>query len=57
MISDNREFLDPAIKGTLEVLKSVKKNAPGVKRVVVTSSCAAVVGHFLESVFRRFASS
>ena len=43
VISSNREFLDPAIKGTLEVLKSVKKNAPSVKRVVITSSCAAVV--------------
>jgi nucleoside-diphosphate-sugar epimerase len=42
-VSDNREFLDPAIKGTLEVLKSVKAHAPTVKRVVVTSSCAAVV--------------
>jgi len=27
----------------LGVLESVKKNAPGVKRVVITSSCAAVV--------------
>lgn len=43
VISDNREFLDPAIKGTLEVLKSVKKNAPSVKRVVLTSSCAAII--------------
>ncbi|KAF7874797.1 hypothetical protein EAF04_001971 [Stromatinia cepivora] len=43
IITDNREFLDPAIKGTMGVLESVKKNAPGVKRVVVTSSCAAVV--------------
>lgn len=43
VIKDNREFLDPAIKGTLGVLESVKKNAPGVKRVVITSSCAAVV--------------
>ncbi|KAK0105511.1 methylglyoxal reductase (NADPH-dependent) gre2 [Cadophora gregata] len=43
VISSNREFLDPAIKGTLEVLKSVKQYAPSVKRVVITSSCAAVV--------------
>ncbi|KAL2060523.1 hypothetical protein VTL71DRAFT_9164 [Oculimacula yallundae] len=43
VISSNREFLDPAIKGTLEVLKSVKAHAPSVKRVVITSSCAAVV--------------
>jgi nucleoside-diphosphate-sugar epimerase len=42
-IKDNREFLDPAIKGTTEVLKSVKQFAPTVTRVVITSSCAAVV--------------
>jgi nucleoside-diphosphate-sugar epimerase len=43
VIKDNREFLDPAIKGTTEVLKSVKAFAPTVIRVVITSSCAAVV--------------
>jgi nucleoside-diphosphate-sugar epimerase len=43
VIKDNREFLDPAIKGTTEVLKSVKAFAPTVTRVVITSSCAAVV--------------
>ncbi|QSZ35555.1 hypothetical protein DSL72_008425 [Monilinia vaccinii-corymbosi] len=43
IITDNREFLDPSIKGTTGVLESVKKNAPGVSRVVLTSSCAAVV--------------
>ncbi|TAQ88809.1 hypothetical protein B7494_g2866 [Chlorociboria aeruginascens] len=43
VISNNREFLDPAIKGTLEILKSIKAHAPTVKRVVITSSCAAVV--------------
>lgn len=37
------EFLDPAIKGTLEILKAVKDGASSVKRVVVTSSCAAVI--------------
>lgn len=42
-ISSNEEFLEPAIKGTLEVLKAVKEFAPTVKRVVLTSSCAAVV--------------
>ncbi|ATZ47881.1 hypothetical protein BCIN_03g01620 [Botrytis cinerea B05.10] len=43
VITDNSEFLDPAIRGTMSVLESVKKNAPEVKRVVVTSSCAAIV--------------
>ncbi|XP_014499795.1 cinnamoyl-CoA reductase 1 [Vigna radiata var. radiata] len=35
------EFLDPAVKGTLNVLKSCSKSAT-LKRVVVTSSVAAV---------------
>ncbi|TGO44094.1 hypothetical protein BOTNAR_0947g00010 [Botryotinia narcissicola] len=48
-ITDNREFLDPAIRGTMGVLESVKKNAPEVKRVVVTSSCAAII-NFTEEV-------
>lgn len=43
VISSNIEFLDPAIKGTVEILKSIKAHAPSVKRVVITSSCAAVV--------------
>jgi nucleoside-diphosphate-sugar epimerase len=42
-VSTNLEFLDPAIKGTTELLKAVKEHAPSVKRVVITSSCAAVV--------------
>ena len=41
-ISDNRDFLDPAVKGTTEILKSVKAVAPSVKRVIVTSSFAAI---------------
>ncbi|KAF7904642.1 hypothetical protein EAF00_001976 [Botryotinia globosa] len=50
-ITDNREFLDPAIRGTMGVLESVKKNAPEVKRFVVTSSCAAII-NFTEEVVR-----
>jgi nucleoside-diphosphate-sugar epimerase len=38
-----KEFLDPAIKGTTGVLQSIKKYAPSVKRVVITSSSAAVL--------------
>ncbi|KAL8500853.1 hypothetical protein ACS0TY_020439 [Phlomoides rotata] len=42
-VSDpQRELLDPAIKGTLNVLKSCKK-ATTIKRIVVTSSMAAVI--------------
>ncbi|KAI1770652.1 putative NADPH-dependent methylglyoxal reductase GRE2 [Hypoxylon cercidicola] len=35
-------YLDPAIKGTTEVLEGITRVAPSVKRVVVTSSFAAV---------------
>ncbi|KAI1088396.1 NAD(P)-binding protein [Rostrohypoxylon terebratum] len=38
-----RDLLDPAIKGTVGVLKSVKANAPSVKRIVITSSSAAMI--------------
>lgn len=38
-----KDFLDPAIKGTLGILKSVKAHAPTVRRVVITSSSAAML--------------
>ncbi|KAE8146042.1 NAD(P)-binding protein [Aspergillus avenaceus] len=38
-----KDFLDPAIKGTTGILKAIKEHAPTVKRVVVTSSFAAIV--------------
>ena len=42
-VEDNeRDLLIPAIRGTTEILKAVQKNAPQVKRVVITSSFAAV---------------
>jgi hypothetical protein len=44
-ISDNREFLDSAIKGMLEVLKSVKAHTPTVKRVVITSVVVNFAGN------------
>lgn len=37
------ELLDPAIVGTTSILKAIKKSAPGVKRVVVTSSLVSVI--------------
>ena len=41
--TDNSEVLDPAMKGTIELLKAVKAHAPEVKRVIYTSSCAAII--------------
>ncbi|KAK3936990.1 putative NADPH-dependent methylglyoxal reductase [Diplogelasinospora grovesii] len=38
-----KDCLDPAIKGTTGILKSVKAFAPTVKRIVITSSSAAVL--------------
>lgn len=36
-----KELIDPAVKGTVNVLESTKQT-PSVKRVVITSSCAAI---------------
>jgi nucleoside-diphosphate-sugar epimerase len=38
-----KDVLNPAINGTTGILKAVKAHAPSVKRVVVTSSFAAIV--------------
>lgn len=38
-----KDLLDPAIVGTTGILKSIKKNAPSVKRVAITSSFASIV--------------
>lgn len=42
-----RDLLDPAVKGTLNVLRAAAK-AESVKRVVLTSSVAAIVGEQIE---------
>ena len=42
-ISDPKDLLTPAIVGTTEILKALKRLAPSVKRVVVTSSFAAML--------------
>ncbi|KAJ5542313.1 hypothetical protein N7535_004733 [Penicillium sp. DV-2018c] len=44
-----KDFLDPAIKGTTGILKAIKAYAPTVKRVVITSSFAAI-GNFKQHV-------
>jgi nucleoside-diphosphate-sugar epimerase len=38
-----KDLLDPAIIGTTGILKAVKKYAPTVKRIVITSSFAAIL--------------
>lgn len=38
-----KDLLDPAVIGTTGVLKAIKKNAPTVKKVVITSSFAVIV--------------
>lgn len=38
-----KDLLDPAINGTRGVLQAIKDSAPTVKRVVITSSFAAIV--------------
>ncbi|CAG8949892.1 hypothetical protein HYFRA_00004220 [Hymenoscyphus fraxineus] len=43
-VKDNAtDLLDPAINGTVELLKSIHKNNPNVKRVVLTSSFASIL--------------
>lgn len=38
-----KDFLDPAIKGTTGLLQSILAHATSVRRVVITSSSAAVI--------------
>ena len=40
---NKKELLEPAVNGTLGILKSIKAFAPTIKRVVITSSSAAVL--------------
>lgn len=47
-ISDaQRDLVDPALKGTRNVLASVERT-PSVKRVVLTSSCVAIIGDAID---------
>jgi len=46
IIDIQKQLLDPAFIGTTGVLKSIKKNAPTVKRVVITSSFAAIINPY-----------
>ncbi|KAI1163857.1 ketoreductase [Nemania serpens] len=38
-----KDFLDPAIKGTTGLMRSIKEHGPTVKRLVITSSSAAIL--------------
>ncbi|CAE6401041.1 unnamed protein product [Rhizoctonia solani] len=40
---DPQTLIEPAVKGTIEVLASVHKYAPTVQRIVITSSVAAIM--------------
>jgi nucleoside-diphosphate-sugar epimerase len=42
IVDPKKDFLDPAILGTTGILKSLKKHAPSVRRVVLTSSFASI---------------
>ncbi|KAL1606137.1 hypothetical protein SLS59_003262 [Nothophoma quercina] len=44
-VESNIEFLEPAIKGTVNLLKVVNNNAQRVKRVIWTGSCASVIDY------------
>lgn len=41
--NNERDLLDPAVKGTNRILEAVAAHAPQVKRIVITSSFAAIV--------------
>ncbi|KAK3315839.1 putative NAD dependent epimerase/dehydratase [Apodospora peruviana] len=43
------DFIDPAVKGTVGILKSAKAYAPTVKRVVLLSSSATILNPFNHS--------
>ncbi|ORY35639.1 D-lactaldehyde dehydrogenase [Naematelia encephala] len=42
-VKDPQELIGPAVKGTTGILKSIQKNNPQVKRVVITSSVASIM--------------
>ena len=46
---DEMEVIRPAVEGTTNVLEACANTKGGVKRVVLTSSCAAVYGRTLLS--------
>ncbi|KFA49238.1 hypothetical protein S40293_09280 [Stachybotrys chartarum IBT 40293] len=53
-----KELVDPALVGTTSILKALKRSAPSVKRVVVTSSFASIMDeHHIEDPSHTFSES
>jgi nucleoside-diphosphate-sugar epimerase len=46
----NSDFLEPAVKGTTEILEGIARVAPSVKRVLLTGSMAAIINFGAEKV-------
>ncbi|KAK7472052.1 hypothetical protein VKT23_000163 [Stygiomarasmius scandens] len=42
-IDDPQELIEPAVKGTTRILESAVKHGQGIKRIVITSSGAAIL--------------
>lgn len=49
LIDPLKELVNPALEGTLNVLRAVEKSS-SVKRVILTSSIAAIVGQTAEGM-------
>ncbi|KAF8704383.1 hypothetical protein AX14_014042 [Amanita brunnescens Koide BX004] len=47
---DPQELIDPAVNGTIGILKSAQKNAPEVKRIIILASCATVMRESVEPI-------
>ncbi|EFI27543.1 D-lactaldehyde dehydrogenase [Coprinopsis cinerea okayama7 len=45
-VEDPDALITPAVQGTIGILKSALKNGTRIKRIVITSSCAAIVDNF-----------
>jgi nucleoside-diphosphate-sugar epimerase len=43
-VNNNHDLLDPAIKGTMEILKGAN-NVPSIRRVIILSSIAAIIDY------------
>ncbi|TFY65555.1 hypothetical protein EVG20_g5536 [Dentipellis fragilis] len=48
------DLIAPAVKGTLSILESIKKNAPLVNRVIITGSVSSVFNAFVKGPARLY---